>query len=283
MSNQAQIAVSYDVSNDFFSLWLDKRMNYSCGLFLNPDDNLDDAQVNKLQFFYEKTRLTRDSRVIDIGCGWGGVLGYLTRDKGLRDVVGITLSRAQYDYLSQQDFPGAEVACINYEDYQPDRPFDAAISIGMFEHLASPEQARSGESVEIYRNYFRKVWSWTKSDSLFGLQTVIGGRIPRRGAALRALAWATYAIFPGAISPRLEVIAAAVSPHWEILEVHTRREHYRDTSQAWLDRLIANRDRVVAESSEALFDDYRRYLSACVRSFDEGYQSLAQLVLRRIQ
>ncbi len=282
MSDQQQLAVTYDVSNEFFRLWLDERMMYSCALFLWLGDTLEQAQVNKLAWFHERLQLTPRSRVLDIGCGWGGALAYLTREKGLADASGITLSQAQFEFLAARRLPGVQVACVSYEDFKPRETFDAAFSIGMFEHLASPAQTRSGESLRIYRDYFRRVWEWTRPGALFGLQSVTSLRIPRDRRALQEIAWTTATIFPGAVSPRLESIVTAAAPHWEILELHTRRAHYERTATEWLRRLRGHEEVICRRWGAALFRDYERYLNACILSFAQGYQSLAQLILRRV-
>lgn len=282
MSTQEQIAVSYDVSNEFFRLWLDKRMNYSCALFDEDAETLEEAQTNKLRWHYEAAKLTPDSRVLDIGCGWGANLEFLVRDMRLQDVTGITLSRAQFAELQQKSLPGVTVHCISYKDFTPERPFDGIISIGMFEHLATPEQARSGDSIRIYRDYFRRAWEWSTEGAWFALQTVIGGRIPRNRTALQDIGWTTYSVFPGAISPRLEAVITSVSPYWEIVDLRTRRDHYEKTSAEWLMRLIANEAVIRERWGHRLFEDYRRYLEACVMAFRGGYQSLAQFALRRM-
>jgi cyclopropane-fatty-acyl-phospholipid synthase len=281
VSTQAELAVTYDVSNDFFRLWLDERMNYSCALFANDHTTLEEAQSNKLAWFHDRLQLSPRSSVIDIGCGWGGNLEFLTIDKGLRDVTGITLSSAQYEEVMRRSLPGVSAHCVSYKDFVPHNPFDAAVSIGMFEHLATPEQARSGENVEVYRNYFRKVRNWTKAGASFGLQTVISTHLPRDSAAAREIHWTTQNIFPGAITPRLETVIQTASPYWEVMEIRTRREHYRRTVTEWLNRLSSH-ERVVRENwGTQVFSEYHRYLAACAMAFAENYQSLAQLILRR--
>lgn len=281
MSTKQDIDVSYGVSNDFFRLWLDKRMTYTCGLYLDAADTLDEAQTNKLNHHYQAARLTPDSRVLDIGCGWGSNLEFLAREKGVRDVVGITLSEDQYQEIRRRNIDNVTVECVSYLDYQPAAPFDGVISIGMFEHIATPEEARNGDHIAKYRDYFKRAWEWTRPGAWFSLQSVIGAKVPR-GKALRELAWGTYTIFPGAISPRLEAILTSVSPYWEVMEVFTRREHYARTAGDWLARLNANRDTIIAQWGERTYEDYRRYLETCVMVFSQGYQSLAQLALRRI-
>jgi cyclopropane-fatty-acyl-phospholipid synthase len=281
LSTKADIAVTYDVSNDFFSLWLGQRMIYSCALFEGTDD-LDQAQTNKLKFFYDKARVTPEKRVLDIGCGWGGLMEFLAGEMGVKDVSGITLSHAQYSAIKEKAPPGVSSEFISYLEYKPEKKFDAVISIGMFEHIATPEQVRGGENIRVYRDYFRRVWEWTTPGAWFGLQSVIGALLPRKREDVRDLAWGTGAIFPGAITPRPEAIMAAVNPYWEVMEFWTRREHYAKTAAAWLRGLQRNETLIRERWSDKTFEDYERYLGGCVRVFEKGYQSLAQIILRRI-
>ncbi len=281
MSTQADIAVTYDVSNEFFRLWLDRRMIYSCALFEGTND-LEEAQYNKLKFFHDKTRLTPEKRVLDIGCGWGGLMEFLSGEMGVRDVSGITLSHAQYTAIKEKAAPGITVDFISYLDYKPPQKFDAIISIGMFEHIATPEQVRGGENIRVYRDYFRRAWEWTTPGAYFGLQSVIGALLPRKREDIRDLQWGTSTIFPGAITPRPEAIMAAVNPYWEVMEFYTRREHYAKTSAAWFERLQKNEALIRERWGDTTYEEYARYLSGCVRIFDKGFQSLAQVVLRRI-
>ncbi|MGE0884474.1 MAG: class I SAM-dependent methyltransferase [Blastocatellales bacterium] len=281
MSTKADIAVTYDVSNEFFGLWLDRRMIYSCALFEGTDD-LEQAQINKLKFFHDKTRVTPEKRVLDIGCGWGGLMEFLAVDMGVRDVTGITLSEAQFSAIRQKAVPGISAELVSYLDYQPRQKFDAVISIGMFEHIATPQQVRDGENVKVYRDYFRRAWQWTNPGAMFGLQSVIGALLPRKREDVRDLEWGTSTIFPGAVTPRPETIVAAVNPYWEVMELWTRREHYAKTTAAWLQGLQKNEAVIRERWGNKTFEDYERYLSGCVGVFEKGFQSLAQLVLRRV-
>ncbi|MFN0088611.1 MAG: class I SAM-dependent methyltransferase [Blastocatellia bacterium] len=281
MSTKADIAVTYDVSNEFFSLWLDRRMIYSCALFEGTED-LDQAQTNKLGWFHDKLGIKPEMRVLDIGCGWGGLMEFLAGERGVRDVTGITLSHAQYSAIREKAARGVSAELVSYLDYQPRAKFDAVISIGMFEHIATPEQVRGGENVRIYRDYFRRVWEWTTPGARFGLQSVIGALLPRKREDVRDLGWGTSTIFPGAVTPRPETIMAAVNPYWEVMECWTRREHYAKTTAAWQQRLRQNESLIRERWGDRTFEDYDRYLGGCVRVFDKGFQSLAQLILRRI-
>ena len=250
MSTKEEIDITYGVNNDFFALWLDKSMAYTCGLFLDGNETLEEAQIKKHAFLSRAARVEPGSRVLDIGCGWGANLDYLSRVAGAGEAVGITLSKDQYAAVQARNIPRSSVHYVDYRDYRPERIFDSIISIGMFEHVATPAQTRRGEHIDIYRDYFRKAWEWSRPGASFGLQSVVGAKIPR-GAALREIAWATSAIFPGAISPRLESIFQSAHPYWEVIELQTRRMHYARTTTEWLERLRSHEGRIRAEWGNA--------------------------------
>ena len=281
MSTQAEVQVSYDVGNEFFRLWLDKRMNYTCGIYDETDD-LDEAQVAKLNFLHDYSKITPDGSILDIGCGWGANIEFLGRDKGIQDVHGITLSPAQYDEITAREIPNVTAHCVNYLDYKPDRLFDAVISICMIEHVVTPEQARAGEHIDLYRNYFRLAHEWTKPGAHFALQTILRNRAPRIRKDVQDIGWMTYEIFPGGITPRMEDIVIAVNPYWEVKQVTTRRVDYQKTCAHWLEGLKRSEDFIRGKWGSQVFEDYDRYLSTCVRAFDMHYQSLAQWQLKRI-
>lgn len=280
-STKDQVQVSYDVSNEFFRLWLDERMNYTCGVF-EDTDNLEEAQVKKLNVIHDFAHITPDKRVLDIGCGWGANIEFLALDKGVKDVHGVTLSSAQFEEIQRRKAPGVTAHCMNFFDYTPEVKFDALTSICMIEHVVSPEEARAGKSVELYRNYFKKAWEITTPGSWFGLQTILRNRVPRLKNDIRDIGWVTYEIFPGGITPRMEDIVQAVNPYFEVVEVKTRREDYEKTCWHWRDRLRKNETVVREKWGDKVFEDYDRYLSTCVRGFQMHYQSLAQWSLRRI-
>jgi cyclopropane-fatty-acyl-phospholipid synthase len=279
-----EIQVSYDRGNDFFRLWLDARMNYTSALFSDAkgaDESLEDAQVRKLAFLHDAARIEPSHRVLDIGCGWGANLEYLAVDRGVKEGHGLTLSPAQVEEVRRRKLPGVTVDCVSYADYRSETPFDAVVSIGMLEHVVSPEQARSGKAIDTYRNYFRLAHGFTRPGAYFGLQTIVRDRIPRVSEDVRDLAWVTRTIFPGSLAPRLEDVVVAVAPYWEVREVHARRDDYRRTSEHWRSRLRAHEQTVRARFGDESFDLYDRYLGICVRNFEAGYLSLCRFSLRR--
>jgi cyclopropane-fatty-acyl-phospholipid synthase len=282
VSTQADIQESYDVSNDFFRLFLDERMIYTCALFAPESDDLEAAQLNKLGWIADAARVAPGMSVLDIGCGWGGNLRFLAETRGVAAACGITLSPAQYQQAARIGLPQLHVHLTDYRTFEPERVFDAVVSIGMFEHIATPEEARDGRHIEIYRDYFRRAHEWTRPGAWFGLQSVLQHRIPRERKALGDLFWATRTIFPGAITPRLEAVMAAVTPYWEVMEVQTRREHYARTMHHWHQRLVRNKTEICRRWGDARFAEYDRYLSTMSRAFHDGWMSLGQFALRRI-
>lgn len=281
MSTQDEVEVSYDVGNEFFQLWLDEGMNYTCGIHEGTDTE-EQAQVKKLEWHHDAAKLGPDKRLLDIGCGWGANLAFQSKVKGVKESVGITLSRSQAEYARGRNIPGAEIKVISYADYVPEKKFDGVISICMMEHVATPQQVRKGEHIALYRDYFRKAHEWTNPGAWFGLQTILRSRVPRNRQDLKDIGWLTYEIFPGGLSLRLEDITRSVDPYWEIMEVQTRREDYGATCAEWLRRLRLNEATIRERWGDKVMDDYDRYLRTCVRGFEMHYQSLAQYALRRI-
>ncbi len=280
MSDSSQVKVSYDVSNSFFRLFLDETMTYTCALFAHEDEALEQAQRRKLAWHADAANVQAGQRVLDVGCGWGGTLAYLAAERGVREAHGITLSPAQHEHCARLSVPGLSVQLVSYLDYVPAAPFDAVVSVGMLEHVATPAESRSGAAIDVYQRYFRLVHAWTRPGARFALQTVMRERIPR-GPDLVDLAWVGREIFPGAISPRLEELVVAMSSHWELVELFTRRPHYERTCRRWLARLHAQEAVVRDQFGSDLYERYERYLRVAATSFEKGYATLGQLCLQR--
>lgn len=198
MSTQTEVEVSYDVSNDFFRLWLDEKMNYTCALY-EGTESLEEAQNNKLAWLADAAHVAPGARVLDIGCGWGANLEYLSTKRNIGSGVGLTLSTAQHEEIGLRKIPNVEAKIMDYREYEPDALFDAVISICMMEHIARPEDVREGRHIDMYRDYFRRAWEWTRPGAWFGLQTILRNRVPRNRQDLKDIGWLTYHIFPGGL------------------------------------------------------------------------------------
>ena len=291
-SSQSDVEVSYDVGNEFFRLWLDERMNYTCAVFESPDQSLEAAQLNKLHILSEFANAGPNMAVLDIGCGWGACLEYLSNVRQVERAVGVTLSRAMADEVNQRGIRGVECVTADFMKWDTTEKFDGLISICMIDHLCSPEEARQGKAVDIYRDYFKKCWEVTKPGSSFGFQAILRNRTPKMRPwgglpadtrqDLEDFSFSSREIFPNGLNPRLEELVAAVNPHWEIAALHTRREDYQRTTAEWLRRLRLHEGVIRERWGDKVFADYDRYLSTCVRAFDIHYSSLVQMKLRRI-
>ncbi len=281
-SSKADVEVSYDVSNDFFRLWLDERMNYTCAVYESEAQPLEAAQLNKLKILSDYAKVTPGKSVLDIGCGWGACLEYQVSARGVKRAVGVTLSTSQAEEVMARRLPGVEIQVTDFMKWETTEKFDSLISICMMDHLCSPEEARKGKAVDIYRQYFKKCWDLTRPGAWFGLQTILRNRVPRNKKDLEDIYFCTHVIFPGGLNPRLEDIIQAVNPYWEVVSCATRRTDYQRTTGEWLRRMRMHEKTIRAKWGDKVFEDYDRYLSTCVRAFDQHYSSLAQYELRRI-
>jgi cyclopropane-fatty-acyl-phospholipid synthase len=280
-SDQRDIEVGYDISNEFFRLWLDERMHYTSAVFESESDTLEQAQENKSRILYEYAEVSPQKTVLDIGCGWGANLEYVAR-RGAKAAHGITLSPAQTAEIEARKLANVKVWCVDYKDYEPAEKYDSLISIEMIDHLCSPAQATEGKAVDIYRTYFNKLGSWVRPGANFGFQAILRNRVPRNRADLADLKFTADVIFPGGLNPRLEELIMAVNPSWEILELKTRRTHYGRTTAEWLRRMRLHEKQIRDTWGDQLFVDYDRYLSTCVRAFAAHWSSDVQMKLRKI-
>jgi cyclopropane-fatty-acyl-phospholipid synthase len=272
----------YDVGNEFWQIWLDPTMSYSCAMWEEsekPDDDLERAQRRKLDFHVAEAHAAGAARVLDVGCGWGAMLMHLVGCSGVEHAVGLTLSDAQAEYLRAIAPSSVEVLVRNWSDYQPTAPFDAIISVGAFEHFAR-QGLSPDEHIEAYRRFFRACHEWLKPGGRLSLQTIAYGDIPRdRGLRDRFI---VDEIFPESELPRLADIARAAEMELEIERVRNDRGDYVKTLRAWFDRLRARRPDAIAASSEEVVARYERYLRMFAYSMELGAFNLLRLTMRRI-
>jgi cyclopropane-fatty-acyl-phospholipid synthase len=275
----AAIRHHYDVGNEFWRIWLDPTMSYSCAMWEDPDDDLERAQRRKLDFHVDQARAAGAARVLDVGCGWGAMLMHLVGSYGVKHAVGLTLSDAQAEYLQGIVPNNVEVWVRNWSDYHPPEPFDAIISVGAFEHFAR-QGLSADEQIEAYRRFFRSCRNWLKPGGRLSLQTIAYGDIPR-DRPLRDR-FIVDQVFPDSELPRLADIARAAEMELEIEKVRNDRDDYVKTLRAWLDRLRAQRVDAVAVSSEEVVAWCERYLRTFAHSFELGAFTLLRLTMRRI-
>jgi len=279
-STQAEIDQSYSVSNDFFELWLDENMHYTCAVWDDEHDTLEAAQENKARFLYELAEMDDSKTILDIGCGWGSMIDVATR-LGVKRADGITLSTEQVEWCRRRNIDNARFMLEDFYNYEPEEKYDGLVIICMIDHLCSPKQAREKQAVRIYREYFNRAAEWVEPGAAFAFQAILTDKLPRRRKDLEDLAFTADVIFPGGRNPRLEELIMALRPKWEVETLWMRRMHYRKTTNEWWNRLKKNETLIREKWGDQVYDDYDRYLGTCVRAFDNYWSGLVQMKLRR--
>ncbi|WP_225803441.1 cyclopropane-fatty-acyl-phospholipid synthase family protein [Streptomyces sp. NK15101] len=271
----------YDVSNDFFALWLDKDLTYTCALWAEGD-TLETAQTRKLDHLIEGARAAGARRVLDVGCGWGSLLERLVRTHGVQQAVGLTLSDKQAEHLRERALERTEVRVENWLDHEPVEPYDAIISIGAFEHFARTGLSRA-ERVAAYREFFERCRAWLPRGGRIALQTNIKGNNVRMDKqTVRDLLFIIDMIFPESEIPALSEVVESSEKRFDIVRLRNDPDHYSRTCQEWYDRLRANRDQAVKVAGEEVVAHYERYLSSTVGHFRNRHLGLSRIVLEAV-
>lgn len=272
----------YDVGNDFYALWLDERMVYSCGYFTREDATLDEAQAAKLDHSCRKLRLQPGERFLDIGCGWGSLVIHAAERYGV-EATGITLSEPQAQLARERiAAAGLQDRCrIEVRDYRElpgEARFDKIASIGMVEHVG---RSRLG-------TYFETAYRLLEPGGLFLNHGIV--ELPGlRTRALRDLpvnlVWRPRSfldryVFPdGELLPFAEVVGEAEEAGFETRDVESLREHYAMTLRHWVRRLEANHDAAVALVGERTYRVWRLYMSGSARAFTTASLNIVQTLL----
>lgn len=262
---QENVAHHYDLSNDFYKLFLDEDMQYSCAYFKHENETLEQAQSNKKRHIASKLLLEPGQRILDIGSGWGGLALYIATLAEV-EVLGVTLSKAQYDLSVQRakDLGLDDRVRFKLQDYRHvEGTFDRIVSIGMFEHVG----------VQRYEEYFKKI-SDLLTDSGVALIHSIGHMSPPGTAS----PWLRKYIFPGAYSPAMSEVFAALelSSLWAT-DVEILRVHYADTLREWHKRFKKNRAKIARLYDERFCRMWEFYLVSVEMMFRTGSQMVFQV------
>ncbi|HID81519.1 MAG TPA: class I SAM-dependent methyltransferase [Chromatiales bacterium] len=265
------IAHHYDVGNDFYRLWLDKNMVYSCAYFRTNKQSLDEAQADKLDYLCRKLRLKPGQKLLDIGCGWGALAIWAATHYGVT-AHGITLSKEQQAFAMEQVKKNGldERVTIELRDYRnlPEKiKYDRIVSVGMFEHIG----------VKNFPQYFGKVKTLLKPGGLFlnhGITSKDGWRDTPMTRFMNQY------IFPdGELARISEVNNAMENAGFEIVDVESLRRHYALTLRCWVKALESNKQEATDFTNIETYRLWRLYMAACAYYFDEGsinvYQVLA--------
>src|SRR5437660_2169821 len=169
------IQYHYDVSNEFYQLWLDPTMTYSGALY-EPGDTLETAQLRKIDYHIDQARAAGAKRVLDVGCGWGGLLRRLAETHGVGEAVGLSLSQAQVEWGRRIAPSNVDLRIENWSDHEPAALYDGIISIGAFEHFARLEST-DAERIASYRSFFARCRDWLKPHGRISLQTFAYGSL----------------------------------------------------------------------------------------------------------
>jgi len=267
----AAIAAHYDVGNDFYRLVLGPTMTYSCALFETDDTTLDDAQAAKYELICRKLGLEPGMRLLDVGCGWGGMVMHAARHHGVR-AVGVTLSRAQQELASKRVSEAglSELIEIRYQDYREvtDGPYDAISSIGMFEHVG---EARTSE-------YFSSLHGLLRPQGRL-LNHAIARKPSKGRPAVHRRGFIHRYVFPdGELLEVGAVVSAMQRAGFEVRHEENLREHYACTLRHWVRNLETNWDEAVALTSEARARIWRLYMAGSAVMFDAGDIQLHQVL-----
>jgi len=265
------VAHHYDLDGRLYSLFLDADRQYSCAYFQSPGQSLDDAQLAKKRHLTAKLRLEPDKRVLDIGCGWGG-LGLYLAEIGGADVTGITLSQEQHaianEWAAEKGL--AERARFRLQDYRDlTERFDRIISVGMFEHVG----------VNHYETFFRKSAQLLADDGVMVLHSIGRSEGPNVTSP-----WISKYIFPGGYIPSLsEVLPAIEKADLLVTDIEILRLHYAETLKAWRERFLAYREEVERIYDRRFVRMWEFYLAASEMSFRENNMMVFQIQLTKRQ
>lgn len=264
----ANAGFHYEFSNEFYALWLDPSMTYSCAFFERPDLTLEEAQMAKVDLAFRKVQLHPGHRLLDIGCGWGATAARAVAEYGAR-AVGLTLSRNQHAYATDRIRPGMDLdyRLEGWETYEV--PCDRIVSFGAFEHFTSPK----------YPAFFARCRELLPEDGRLLLQTITVGKPSHSFELLRFAYFLHKELFQRAELPRIEqVVGPAREAGLELLHAESLRPHYVTTLERWIANLEHNRREAVRLTSKDLYEKFLVYLEGAARYYRTGETNLYQFL-----
>ena len=265
------VAYHYDVSNDFYALWLDEQMVYSCAYFATADEGLETAQARKLDYLCRKLRLRPGERLLDIGCGWGGLVIHAARKYGV-NALGITLSKKQAELANERiERAGLQKRCrvevSDYRDLKETGAFKKIVSVGMFEHVGESQLPL----------YFQHVWQLLCPGGVF-LNHGIANRPSDPNP--KGSTFQNRYVFPdGELVPINVTLRCAEEAGFEVRDVESLREHYVLTLRHWARRLELHREEALRLINEPTYRVWRLFLPGSAYGFAAGLLNVFQAVL----
>ncbi|MBN8759674.1 MAG: cyclopropane-fatty-acyl-phospholipid synthase [Thiobacillus sp. SCN 64-35] len=271
--DRRNIQYHYDVSNDFYGLWLDAERIYSCAYFRDPGMTLEAAQRAKLDHICRKLALQPGERLLDIGCGWGGLVLHAARHYGVH-AVGITLSDDQHAHASARvrelGLEGqVEVRRMDYRDVPETGTYDKIASVGMFEHVGRGHLA----------DYFRKIHDLLKPGGLVLNHGITAAALKTQGLGGGISEFVDDYVFPGGELVHVsEVLETATTGGLECLDAENLRPHYAATLWHWVTRLEAQAARAIELIGEEKYRIWRIYMAGSAHAFERGWMELWQVL-----
>jgi len=276
------VQAHYDLSDDFFALFLDPTRTYTCAYFERDDMTLEEAQIAKIDLALGKLGLQPGMLLLDVGCGWGSAM-LRALEKYDVNVVGLTLSKNQAAYVEQllaaSDSPRSKRVLLDgWEQFH--EPVDRIVAIGPLEHFG----------FERYAAFFERVNDLLPSDGTMLLHTIVqlsGKEIEERKLPLtmrhaRFVKFLLEEIFPGGRIPTVAMVEEhAARVGFTVSRIHRLRPHYKRTLDVWAAALEAHKEEAIAIQSEQVYDRYMKYLTGCAELFRDGYTDLCQFTLEK--
>ena len=267
--SKMNVSHHYDISDDLYDLFLDPKRQYSCAYFKNENDDLETAQNNKIQHIIKKLNIKKNQKVLDIGCGWGGLAIEIARKTDC-EVTGITLSENQLKYATQKVKElnldnQVKFKLIDYRELN--EKFDRIVSVGMFEHVGR----------KFYKKFFKQVERLLKDDGVSLIHT-IGSVMPPRDPH----PWITKYIFPGGYTPSLSEVTKPVEKAGLVVsDIEVLKLHYSYTLKNWKLNCLKNKEKIIKMFDEKFFRMWEFYLAGCEMAFKWGDQVVYQFQLTK--